>query len=224
MNINDLLVKEVMIMDLKADSKEAAIDEMILSLYDHNRITNIEEFKEKILAREAQTSTGLGDGIAMPHAKTAAVNQPTVLFAKSKHGVDYAALDDQPVYLFFMIAAPEGANDTHLQALAALARLLINPEFVASLKDAANPDEVQALFTVAQEEQQKQIDKMKKMLKLKIPDSFSFKELPGLSNEVIEKLEKNRPPTLYNASLISGITPAALDIIHLNLNTSCQKQ
>lgn len=70
------------------------------------------------------------------------------------------------------------------------------------------------------QKQQKQIDKMKKMLKLKIPDSFSFKELPGLSNEVIEKLEKNRPPTLYNASLISGITPAALDIIHLNLNTS----
>lgn len=74
------------------------------------------------------------------------------------------------------------------------------------------------------QKQQKQIDKMKKMLKLKIPDSFSFKELPGLSNEVIEKLEKNRPPTLYNASLISGITPAALDIIHLNLNTSSSKK
>ncbi|MDN6626394.1 MAG: fructose-specific PTS transporter subunit EIIC [Pisciglobus halotolerans] len=158
MNINDLLVKEVMIMDLKATSKEAAIDEMILSLYDHDRITNVEEFKEKILAREAQTSTGLGDGIAMPHAKTAAVNQPTVLFAKSEEGVDYAALDDQPVHLFFMIAAPEGANDTHLQALAALARLLVNPEFVASLKNAANPDEVQALFAAAQKEQQEQTD------------------------------------------------------------------
>lgn len=158
MNINDLLVKEVMIMNLKATSKEAAIDEMILSLYDHNRITNVEEFKEKILAREAQTSTGLGDGIAMPHAKTAAVTQPTVLFAKSEEGVDYAALDDQPVHLFFMIAAPEGANDTHLQALAALARLLVNPEFVASLKDAANPDEVQALFAAAQKEQQEQTD------------------------------------------------------------------
>jgi tRNA uridine 5-carboxymethylaminomethyl modification enzyme len=68
------------------------------------------------------------------------------------------------------------------------------------------------------QKQQKQIEKMKKMLKTTIPESFSFKGLAGLSNEVIEKLEKHRPPTLFNASLISGITPAALDIIHLNLN------
>jgi len=68
------------------------------------------------------------------------------------------------------------------------------------------------------QKQQKQIEKMKKMLKAMIPEDFSFKGLAGLSNEVIEKLEKFRPPTLFNASLISGITPAALDIIHLNLN------
>ena len=68
------------------------------------------------------------------------------------------------------------------------------------------------------QKQQKQIEKMKKMLKASIPDDFSYRGLPGLSNEVIEKLEKHRPPTLFNASLISGITPAALDIIHLNLN------
>lgn len=74
------------------------------------------------------------------------------------------------------------------------------------------------------QKQQKQIEKMKKMLKASIPDEFSYRGLPGLSNEVIEKLEKHRPPTLYNASLISGITPAALDIIHLNLNTFCKKQ
>ncbi|QNM88231.1 tRNA uridine-5-carboxymethylaminomethyl(34) synthesis enzyme MnmG [Aliarcobacter cryaerophilus] len=74
------------------------------------------------------------------------------------------------------------------------------------------------------QKQQKQIEKMKKMLKLNIPENFSYRGLPGLSNEVVEKLEKHRPPTLYNASLISGITPAALDIIHLNLNMSCSKQ
>ena len=72
------------------------------------------------------------------------------------------------------------------------------------------------------QKQQKQIEKMKKMLKLNIPENFSYRGLPGLSNEVVEKLEKHRPPTLYNASLISGITPAALDIIHLNLNMSCK--
>ena len=74
------------------------------------------------------------------------------------------------------------------------------------------------------QKQQKQIEKMKKMLKLNIPENFSYRGLPGLSNEVVEKLEKHRPPTLYNASLISGITPAALDIVHLNLNMFCQKQ
>ena len=74
------------------------------------------------------------------------------------------------------------------------------------------------------QKQQKQIEKMKKMLKLNIPENFSYRGLPGLSNEVVEKLEKHRPPTLYNASLISGITPAALDIIHLNLNMYCHKQ
>lgn len=74
------------------------------------------------------------------------------------------------------------------------------------------------------QKQQKQIEKMKKMLKASIPDDFSYRGLPGLSNEVIEKLEKHRPPTLFNASLISGITPAALDIIHLNLNMFSKKQ
>ncbi|MEN5407606.1 tRNA uridine-5-carboxymethylaminomethyl(34) synthesis enzyme MnmG [Aliarcobacter butzleri] len=74
------------------------------------------------------------------------------------------------------------------------------------------------------QKQQKQIEKMKKMLKATIPESFSYKGLPGLSNEVVEKLEKHRPPTIFNASLISGVTPAALDIIHLNLNIFCHKQ
>ena len=66
--------------------------------------------------------------------------------------------------------------------------------------------------------QEKQIEKMKKMLKLKIPENFNYRGIPGLSNEVVEKLEKFRPPTLFNASEISGITPAAIDIIHLNMN------
>lgn len=150
MNITDLLVKNCMIMDLQATDKQSAIDEMVQKLYAEKRITDIEEFKAGILAREAQTSTGLGDGIAMPHAKNAAVKEATVLFAKSANGVDYAALDGQPVYLFFMIAAPVGANDTHLQALAALSRLLINPDFVAQLKEAKTPDEVQTLFDQAE--------------------------------------------------------------------------
>ncbi|WP_413537905.1 fructose-specific PTS transporter subunit EIIC [Enterococcus malodoratus] len=150
MDIKDLLIKDAMIMDLQATTKKAAIDEMVQKMYDAGRISDIDVYKEGILNREAQTSTGLGDGIAMPHAKNSAVKEATVLFAKSKNGVDYESLDGQPTYLFFMIAAPEGANDTHLQALAALSRLLIDPDFVAKLKTAETPDQVQATFEAAE--------------------------------------------------------------------------
>lgn len=150
MNIKDLLVKEAMIMNLQATDKKGAIDEMVQKMYDAGRISDIETYKAGILAREAQTSTGLGDGIAMPHAKNAAVKEATVLFAKSNKGVDYESLDGQPTYLFFMIAAPEGANDTHLQALAALSRQLVNADFVAKLKEVQTPEEVQTLFEKAE--------------------------------------------------------------------------
>ncbi|REC31863.1 PTS fructose transporter subunit IIC [Enterococcus pseudoavium] len=155
MDIKDLLIKDAMIMDLQATTKKAAIDEMVQKMYDAGRISDIEVYKDGILKREAQTSTGLGDGIAMPHAKNKAVKEATVLFAKSKKGVDYESLDGQPTYLFFMIAAPEGANDTHLQALAALSRLLINPDFVAKLKAAETPEQVQMTFELAKEAEEK---------------------------------------------------------------------
>lgn len=158
MKINDLLLKDAMIMDLQATDKKGAIDEMVAKLYEVGRISDIAVYKEGILAREAQTSTGLGDGIAMPHAKNQAVNEATVLFAKSKTGVDYEALDGQPTYLFFMIAAPEGTNDTHLQALAALSRLLIDPEFVEKLKKAPTADAVQQLFAEAEVQKEEQTD------------------------------------------------------------------
>ncbi len=151
MKINDLLQKKLMIMDLQATDKQSAIEEMVQRLYEEKIISNIEEFKAGILAREAQTSTGLGDGVAMPHAKNAAVLQPAVLFAKSPQGLDYEALDGQPTSLFFMIAAPEGANDTHLQALAALSGRLIDADFLTKLNKAQTPDDVQMLFAEEKE-------------------------------------------------------------------------
>lgn len=152
MEINELLLKDLMILDLKARDKRGAIDEMVQKMFDKNIISDIDGFKAGILAREAQTSTGLGDGVAMPHAKNAAVKQPAVLFAKSAQGLDYEALDGQPTFLFFMIAAPEGANNTHLQALAALSGRLIDPDFIAELKTTTSPEEVQALFRKSEEE------------------------------------------------------------------------
>ncbi|MCC9876350.1 PTS transporter subunit EIIA, partial [Streptococcus agalactiae] len=132
--------------DLKATSKEAAIDEMITKLVDTGVVTNFAIFKDGIMKREAQTSTGLGDGIAMPHSKNAAVKEATVLFAKSASGVDYEALDGQPTDLFFMIAAPDGANDTHLAALAELSKYLLKEGFADQLRQAKTPDDIIATF------------------------------------------------------------------------------
>ena len=154
MKIQDLLNKKVMLLDLQATTKEAAIDEMINSLVDNGVVTDFDVFKAGIMAREAQTSTGLGDGIAMPHSKNAAVKEATVLFAKSNKGVDYESLDGQPTDLFFMIAAPEGANDTHLAALAELSKYLMQDGFADRLRKVTSPDEVIAAFDTGEEEAQ----------------------------------------------------------------------
>ena len=146
MKIQDLLNKKVMLLDLQATTKEAAIDEMINSLVDNGVVTDFDVFKAGIMAREAQTSTGLGDGIAMPHSKNAAVKEATVLFAKSNKGVDYESLDGQPTDLFFMIAAPEGENNLHLDVLARLSMMLMDPEFKEQLINAKSVDEFLSLI------------------------------------------------------------------------------
>ncbi|MCK3976715.1 fructose-specific PTS transporter subunit EIIC [Streptococcus suis] len=150
MKIQDVLRKDVMLLDLQATSKEAVIDEMITSLVEKGYVTDFDVFKTGIMNREAQTTTGLGDGIAMPHAKNAAVKEATVLFAKSNKGVDYASLDGQPTDLFFMIAAPEGANDTHLAALAELSKYLMKPGFADKLRGVSSPEEVISVFDAAE--------------------------------------------------------------------------
>lgn len=160
MRVTELLRKDIMLMNLQSTTKEAVIDEMIESLGKHNVINDKNLFKEAIVKREEQSSTGLGNGIAMPHAKTKAVNEATVLFAKSNHGVDYDSLDGQPTYLFFMIAVPDGAYDTHLQALAALSRSLLDESFIGSLKATKNSEEVYQLFQEREEESDEKEEKV----------------------------------------------------------------
>ena len=160
MKIQDVLNKNVMLFDLQATDKEGVINEMVQSLVDNGVVTDFETFKTGIMNREAQTSTGLGDGIAMPHSKNEAVKEATVLFAKSNKGVDYASLDGQPTDLFFMIAAPEGANDTHLAALAELSKYLMKPGFADKLRQASTPDQVIAAFDA--EEQEAAVEEAKK--------------------------------------------------------------
>lgn len=152
MKIQDVLNKNVMLFDIQATDKEGVINEMVQSLVDNGVVTDFDTFKAGIMNREAQTSTGLGDGIAMPHSKNEAVKEATVLFAKSNKGVDYASLDGQPTDLFFMIAAPEGANDTHLAALAELSKYLMKPGFADKLRQVSTPDQVIAAFDAEEQE------------------------------------------------------------------------
>ena len=150
MKIQDLLQKNAMILSLNATNKADAISEMVQKLVDTGYVTDFDTFKDGILAREALTTTGLGEGIAMPHSKNAAVKEAVVLFAKKDGGLDYESLDGQPTDLFFMIAAPDGANDTHLAALAELSKYLMKDGFADSLRTTTTPDQVLATFNAAE--------------------------------------------------------------------------
>ena len=149
MDIRSLLMKDIMIMDLKATTKSEVIDEMVHNYYEHGIIDDEDLYKKDIIKREEEGSTGMGDGIAIPHAHDAAVKKPAVQFARSVAGVDYDSMDGQPAHLFFMIAAPEGGDNTHLQALAALSQVLMNLDVVTALKAADTPDKVQDIFAEA---------------------------------------------------------------------------
>ncbi|GHN29341.1 fructose-specific PTS system IIC component [Lactobacillus delbrueckii] len=143
-------------MDLQATTKEEAINEMADLEVATGVVNNKEKFVESIWAREKESTTGIGGGIAMPHARNEYINKARVLFAKSEKGVDFDSLDQQPVYLFFMITAPAGADNTHLQALAKLSSLLINPDLVEKLKAAKTADEVIDLFSQAEADKDKE--------------------------------------------------------------------
>lgn len=156
MRIKDILSPESMIMDLKATTKDEAINEMADLEVATGIVNNKEKFVESIWAREKESTTGIGGGIAMPHARNEYINKARVLFAKSEKGVDFDSLDQQPVHLFFMITAPAGADNTHLQALAKLSSLLINPDLVEKLKAAKTADEVIDLFSQAEADKDKE--------------------------------------------------------------------
>ncbi|RIM30135.1 PTS sugar transporter subunit IIA, partial [Staphylococcus cohnii] len=139
-------------MDLSASDKNGVIDELVNQLNQAGKLDDLTSFKEAIHNRESQSTTGIGEGIAIPHAKVAAVNTPAIAFGKSKIGVDYQSLDMQPAHLFFMIAAPEGGAQTHLDALAKLSGILMDENVRASLLHAESPEEVLNIIDKADDE------------------------------------------------------------------------
>lgn len=146
MRITELLTRDTINLSMNARNKGEAIDALVDVLDKAGKLNNRNQYREEIMKREQLSTTGVGDGIAIPHAKTSAVSQAAIVFGKSVGGVDYEALDGQPSYLFFMIAAPEGANNTHLEALSRLSSILMKPSVRNALMKATSAEAVLAII------------------------------------------------------------------------------
>lgn len=141
MRIKDLLKVEAIALGVSPENKEAAIDQLV-ALHDKvGNLADVEGYKAAILKRESESTTAIGEGLAVPHAKTSAAKQPGLAAITVPDGVDYDAPDGQPATLLFMIAAPEGAGDAHLEILSRLMVMLMDADFGARLRAAATPEE-----------------------------------------------------------------------------------
>ena len=140
--LKDVITLDCINIDLKGQTKSEIIDEMIDILYNNGKLNDREEYKKEILKREAQSSTGMEEGIAIPHGKTDAVKIPTVAIGISKKGVDYESLDGKPSHLFFMIAAPANSNNSHIELLSKITTLLLEDDIREALINAKSKEEV----------------------------------------------------------------------------------
>ena len=152
--LNKMLTEDCINLNLKGKTKSEIIDEMVDLLYSAGKLNDKEEYKKEILKREAQSSTGLEEGIAIPHAKTSAVKIPSIAFGLSKEGVDYESLDGEPSKLFFMIAAPANASDTHIEVLSKLTTMLLDDTIREKLLNVTSAKEVLEILGQAKEEKE----------------------------------------------------------------------
>ena len=146
MKITDLLKKNGIALNPNVKTKEEAINKLVDLMNDTGRLNDKEAYKEAVLARESLSTTGIGDNIAIPHAKTTAVKEAGLSAMILADGIDYDSLDGEPAKLFFMIAAPEGENNLHLDVLARLSMMLMDPEFKEQLINAKSVDEFLSLI------------------------------------------------------------------------------
>ena len=169
MRIIDLLNKKSINLNLKSSDKTSVINELVDLVDASGNLNNKNEYKQEILAREAKSTTGIGEGIAIPHAKTKAVKKACLASGVSKTGIDYDSLDGAPSNLFFMIAAPDGANDTHLEVLSRLSTILMDEEFRNNLINTTSIDEFISL--IDKKESEKFPEETKEVVEEVVADS-----------------------------------------------------
>ncbi|WHP65643.1 PTS fructose transporter subunit IIABC [Vibrio harveyi] len=151
--ITKLINEDLIKLDLQATSKEDVFKELVAVLHAQGRISDQEQFLADIKAREELGNTGFEDGVAIPHAKSAAVLEPAVVIGVSKSGIEYGAEDGLPSKLFFMIASPDGGDNHHIEVLAELSSKLIEDGFIDAFLGAANSQDALALLLAKEEPQ-----------------------------------------------------------------------
>lgn len=171
MKITDLLRPEGIKINAVPSNQMDAIDQLVALQDASGNIADTVEYKKAILAREGEFSTAVGDGIAIPHAKTKAVKKPGLAAMTLAKGVDWKAPDDAPATLAFMIAAPEGQNNVHLEMLAKLSQLLMHEEFANALRSAKTPEEF--LATIDRGEAERDAEKAQEAKKDAAPKAES---------------------------------------------------
>lgn len=149
--LKDMLTLECINLNLTGTNKEEIINEMVEILFSAGKLNDKEEYKKAIWARENQSSTGLEEGIAIPHAKTSAVKIPSIAFGLSRSGVDYNSLDGEPSKLFFMIAAPENASNSHIEVLSKLTTLLLDDDIRERLLNVTEKKEILEILDIKED-------------------------------------------------------------------------
>lgn len=148
-DIDTVLAPELITLQEPPTSKNACIEYLLDRAVEADRITDRSAALEAVLAREAETTTGIGKGIGLFHAKTDAVSRPTIVFARSNEGVDFDAIDGEPTTLLFMLLVSSDGTDDHLSMLSSLSRALMHDEVREQLHDAESPAEVRNTLTEA---------------------------------------------------------------------------
>nr|WP_303068188.1 fructose-specific PTS transporter subunit EIIC [Catenibacterium mitsuokai] len=150
MKITDLMSKEAIKIHGHASSKMDAIDQMVSLMNKQGNVSDKEAYKEAVIERENLSTTGMVDGIAIPHARTTAITQAGIAAMTLPEGVDYESMDGQPTTLIFLIGAPDNGDNVHLQVLSELSTLLMDHDFCEDLKNAGTPEEFLSIIDLAQ--------------------------------------------------------------------------
>ena len=167
MRITDLLDKKSIYLGAEVNSKEETLDRAVALMAESGKIADVETYKKGVYAREEEGTTGIGEGIAIPHCKSAAVKQAGLAAMVIPDGVDFNSLDGEPVYLLFLIAAPDTADNVHLDVLSKLSVLLMDENFTNALKSAKTVDEFLSIIDKAENGDAKQEEEIPTITEVK---------------------------------------------------------